>query len=547
MNFNDDTFGSSATSLASLAVVIFVILFLYCFYVRELTPLRNVPGPFFASISPLWLIIRQRTFQRPWIDLDLHKKYGPIVRVSPNEVIVSSTKSRHVIYGPTSKFPKGDWYIATGSAGWSDGDELDFLSELDMDKYRLQRRLVGPAYTDNFMRQIEGNLDNILERNIAIMIQRAGRIEDIDHVANFLASGMVPSVHMTRGFFHSYYLDCLQVATFGESKGLLEAGVDDGSIELTMRLWGYMHWVGYVPRLHRAKKWFNMIVKPKLRIILAMLPSLLTQKTTIHSEPASQKTEHVFIWMRKRIRDRFDSFASEKLPMKATDIATRLLQIHAEKPALKPHWVSEMLGTNFGAGVETTAITISSFLDFVISHPGCQEKIQREIDGARAAGELSKIPKLTEIESLPYLSACLNESKRLHPAVGSPLQRVVPHGGMELEGKWLPAGTAIGINPWVMGRNKSLFGADADAFRPERWFEMSPEQLKACGAYLWASEFSGYMNLTMEQKQIACSLVLEYALALENKSKPNTEASHRVSTRSYEELLVATDGGQPQR
>lgn len=164
-----------------------------------------------------------------------------------------------------------------------------------MDKYRLQRRLVGPAYTDNFMRQIEGNLDNILERNIAIMIQRAGRIEDIDHVANFLASGMVPSVHMTRGFFHSYYLDCLQVATFGESKGLLEAGVDDGSIELTMRLWGYMHWVGYVPRLHRAKKWFNMIVKPKLRIILAMLPSLLTQKTTIHSEPASQKTEHVFI------------------------------------------------------------------------------------------------------------------------------------------------------------------------------------------------------------------------------------------------------------
>lgn len=147
--------------------------------------------------------------------------------------------------------------------------------------------------------------------------------------------------------------------------------------------------------------------------------------------------------MRKRIRERFDSFASEILPTQATDIATRLLQIHAEKPALKPHWVSEMLGTNFGAGVETTAIAISSFLDFVISYPGCQEKIQKEIDEARAAGELSKIPKLTEIENLPYLSACLNESKRLHPAVGSPLQRVVPHGGMELEGKWLPAGVSF--------------------------------------------------------------------------------------------------------
>lgn len=164
-----------------------------------------------------------------------------------------------------------------------------------MDKYRLQRRLVGPAYTDNFMRQIEGNLDKILERNIDIMIQRAGRIEDIDHVANFLASGKIPNLRMIRSFFHSCDLDCLQVATFGESKGLLEAGVDDGSIELTMRLWGYMHWVGYVPRLHRARKWFNIIVKPKLQIILAMLPSLLTQKATIHSKPASQMTEHVFI------------------------------------------------------------------------------------------------------------------------------------------------------------------------------------------------------------------------------------------------------------
>ncbi|KAH0594820.1 hypothetical protein MHUMG1_07655 [Metarhizium humberi] len=504
MYLNDDTFGSSATSLTSLAVVIFITLSLYCFYVRELTSLRNVPGPFFAN-------------------LDLHEKYGPIVRVSSNEVIVSSTKSRHVIYGATSKFPKGDWYIPTGSAGWSDGDELDFLSELDMDKYRLQRRLVGPAYTDNFMRQIEGNLDKILERNIEIMIQRAGRIEDVDHVANFLASGMVLSVRIIRGFFHSCDLDCLQVATFGESKGLLEAGVDDGAIQLTMNLWGYMHWVGYVPVYHRAKKWFNMIVKPKLCIILAILPSLPTRKTTMHSKPASQMTEHVFVWARKRIRDRFDSFASQKLPTQATDISTRLLQIHAEKPALKPHWVAEMLGTNFGAGVETTAITISSFLDFVISHPGCQEKVQKEIDEAREAGKLSKLPKLREIESLPYLSACLNESKRLHPVVGSPLQRVVPHGGIELEGKWLPAGTAVGINPWVMGRNKSLFGADADAFRPERWFEMSREQWKACGA-------SGTSNFEQGAAAFIDGTMLESCTT--GHSKTNTIGIHDEAPQS---------------
>jgi cytochrome P450 len=98
---------------------------------------------------------------------------------------------------------------------------------------------------------------------------------------------------------------------------------------------------------------------------------------------------------------------------------------------------------NFNAGVETIGITISTFLNFVISHPGCQARIQNEIDDATAAGTLSTIPKLKEIESLPYLSACLSESRRLHPPLAHPLPRIVPRGGVELEGHWLPAGVSI--------------------------------------------------------------------------------------------------------
>lgn len=99
--------------------------------------------------------------------------------------------------------------------------------------------------------------------------------------------------------------------------------------------------------------------------------------------------------------------------------------------------------SGFNAGVETIGITISTFLSFVISQPGCQERIQKEIDDARAAGALSTIPKMKEIESLPYLNACLSESKRLHPPFAHPLARVVPKDGVELEGHWLPAGVSV--------------------------------------------------------------------------------------------------------
>ena len=49
-----------------------------------------------------------------------------------------------------------------------------------MEKYRIQRRLIGGAYTTGFMKEVEGNLDEILERNIMIMARRAGLSVNVD-------------------------------------------------------------------------------------------------------------------------------------------------------------------------------------------------------------------------------------------------------------------------------------------------------------------------------------------------------------------------------
>lgn len=46
-----------------------------------------------------------------------------------------------------------------------------------------------------------------------------------------------------------------------------------------------------------------------------------------------------------------------------------------------------------------------------------------------------------------------------------------------LHGVPIPEGTVIGVNAWVMNRNKSVFGDDAEYFRPERWIDCSPEQM----------------------------------------------------------------------
>lgn len=89
---------SLATAIFVVGVVV-VLGSLYILYVREGTPLRSIPGPFFASITKLWIFQQQRGYQRHRVDIDLHRKYGPIVRIAPSEVLVSSPQSLKTIYG----------------------------------------------------------------------------------------------------------------------------------------------------------------------------------------------------------------------------------------------------------------------------------------------------------------------------------------------------------------------------------------------------------------------------------------------------------------
>jgi cytochrome P450 len=67
---------------------------------------------------------------------------------------------------------------------------------------------------------------------------------------------------------------------------------------------------------------------------------------------------------------------------------------------------------------------------------------------------------------------------RLHSGISHPLERVVPEGGAELCDTFIPAGTIVGISSWVVHHDKSVYGQDADDFRPERWLEADKEALK---------------------------------------------------------------------
>jgi cytochrome P450 len=120
----------------------------------------------------------------------------------------------------------------------------------------------------------------------------------------------------------------------------------------------------------------------------------------------------------------------------------------------------------------------------VISNPPVCRKLQHEIDTAIASGAISSPIKDSEARRLPYLQAVIREGIRIFPGATPPLFKTVPEGGDVIEGHTLPAGTQVGVNIFGIMRDKRIWGADADLFRPERWTEADEKRLERMGTVL---------------------------------------------------------------
>ena len=74
--------------LTSLIAGIFIIvpLLLYVVYQRLFSPLASIPGPLWASLSRWWLAYRAWRGGTHILMPNLHKQYGPVVRIAPDEV-----------------------------------------------------------------------------------------------------------------------------------------------------------------------------------------------------------------------------------------------------------------------------------------------------------------------------------------------------------------------------------------------------------------------------------------------------------------------------
>ena len=215
-----DTFKPSGLSVTSLLLTSLVIIVTYFIYTVLFDPLAKIPGPLPARFTRLWyfrMILRWDVHKQLG---PLHEKYGPIVRVSPKEIWISDPEYVKTIYGTCQPVQasvslmrkqeleaasrkgastvslfgaEGHLTRITGKADAAGlavrGDVLDFFPELNVERYRAQRRLVGPIYAPTNVKKYEPLMAKKIEQFLTKMKKMQGQLLDLEEWTMVLALG----------------------------------------------------------------------------------------------------------------------------------------------------------------------------------------------------------------------------------------------------------------------------------------------------------------------------------------------------------------------
>ncbi|KAJ4391520.1 hypothetical protein N0V93_005138 [Gnomoniopsis smithogilvyi] len=431
-------------AVLSLVVLLFLSLTLYRLYLH---PLSRIPGPRLAAVSSAWYAYHVRNGHMLYLGQTLHKQYGAVVRVSPNEVWLASREAFKTIYSPTNGYEKSYFYLATALLkprlswdGWNlslqSPDTLDLLAERDLKRYRLQRRLIGPVYNANNVKQYEGSVDAVLDRVIAQVYSLDGAEVDL------------------KEWMHITVVECLGAVSISWSPGYLSSKSDGNSGKHA-----YMGW--------RRKSVFGIFPWAVISESLSKSAGRAFANfwgLTYHTP--KEGFNPFFPAVQKKITKRVKAGLRGQ-PQKNVrkDIMTDLIQLSKSRPEFNEHYLRRMAMSNFGAGHETLTSTLVSAFAMIGSHSATQARVAKE--ARQSSGPLS----YEAASQLHFTQASIKEAQRLHPVIGMSLPRKVPEGGMEIHGLHIPSGTTVGCNPVSLHRTPEIFGQDAEVYRPERWLD----------------------------------------------------------------------------
>jgi cytochrome P450 len=362
-----------------------------------------------------------------WLDAS-HKKYGPAVRLAPNEVSFSSGDTAWLdIYGfRTGKYKNTGVYSKDKS--WlpnPTGSAPHIINADEVDHSRM-RRTLAHAFSDKSLRDQE----TLLQGYADLLTERLGQ-----YAANGKSTDIVK-------WYNFFAFDIISDLVFSEPLYCLRDGKQHIWIDMIL---GGLKATSFLALRERYAviAWFESFM------------SLFKDNTALY-----------------RMRQDFVAKCSEK-------VGRRL-----NTETAKPDFFSYILRNNdkegrglsraemdsnapilLTAGTETTATTLSSTTYLILRH---REVYKKVVDEIRSTFSSYEDITLDTVTNLHYTIACFTEALRFHPPIPTGFPRISPPNGGVVSEVYVPGGMTVYVSQHSASHSEENF-KDCDKFVPERW------------------------------------------------------------------------------
>ncbi|KAI9305453.1 cytochrome P450 [Cunninghamella echinulata] len=260
-------------------------------------------------------------------------------------------------------------------------------------------------------------------------------------------------------------------------------------------------------------------------------------------EPVERRCREIFMPWKPTVASylkTIDTFASSVIKTRRAELAageqckdllSRFMETRNENgEPLNDKELRDCIMNFIIAGRDTTAQALSWSLYNLMLYPETEKKLVQEIIDNIPDGIEQDAPKLYEnIKEMKYAHAVLYESLRLYPSVPSN-QKEALEADVLPSGAVLRKGDVVIWSSYALGRNKRVWGEDAEEFKPERWIK-EDGSLRRETQGRWPVFHAGPrvclgQNLATLEALVALSLLLKrYKFTL----VPNQDITYQVS------------------
>ncbi|KAJ6063912.1 hypothetical protein N7499_012592 [Penicillium canescens] len=423
-----------AQCLTVLALLFMTSLIWNLFFAR----LRTFPGPALAKATDFWRAFHTYRGRVDLKHVELHRKYGTAVQIGPNCVSISDPSLIRTIYSTRNPWKKSDMYRPNDVL--LQGHRISNLfNTQDEDWHNQNIRPIRSLWTMIKVLEYEPLIDETLNKFVDKLALKfvdgnsAGKVCPADEWIGFFAWDV------TANF------------SFGRHYGFLDQEKDVDNL-ITDSTAGLMYFapVSQIPWID------NLLDKNPIK--------------RIGPKPTLTGVLYAF-----KVVAEYQAQLAEKNTSTGTVDHTldKYVQLKETYPdVVDDNQIVNWLMLSILAGGDTSSATMRAAVYYLAKTPSATTKLVAELNAAGISAPAS----WKRIRDLSYLDAVIRETMRMNPGIAMIFERIVPEGGFTLpDGRYLPAGTKAGINPFVTNRDYGVFGEDADTFKPDRWLQGEDE------------------------------------------------------------------------